>query len=317
MIKEAEREEIRCNVCGSDNSETLFNGQDHWFNLPGEFPVRQCQTCGLIYLNPRPTRHSIGAYYPESYQPYRIATEDIASPLKRWEQATMLQKRINAIQKRHPSAGSVLDVGCATGTFLDALRQAGWQPHGVEPNEKASAYARERLNLDVFTGELGDAPFAAQSFDMVIFWDVLEHVFDSRASLEKAAHIAKADGTLILSLPNPHSNDAKLFGEYWAGWDIPRHLQVFPIPVIERLLAETGWQMEEIICMSGRHWLFNLSLQHWLEARVSSRGLRRLILAITRSIPFRILTLPYFMLIEKLKRGSIMVIFAQRDAQSV
>lgn len=312
MIKEAELENVRCAVCGSDTPEILFEGADYWFKLPGRFPVCQCTQCGLLYLNPRPTRDSIGAYYPENYQPYRIATEDIGSYRQRWEQATMLKKRVRAIQKRTPEPGRVLDVGCATGTLLAALRDVGWEPHGVEPNPKASAYARERLGLNVITGELQDAGFDEKSFDLVIFWDVLEHVFDPRDTLVEAARLAKPNGMLLLTLPNPHSVDAKLFGTYWAGWDIPRHLQIFPLPNLARLLRETGWRMDETLCMSGRHWLFNLSLQHWLENRVSAPRVRRAVLGVTRSAVFRALTLPYFMLIEKLKLGAIMVIFARR-----
>lgn len=310
--EDAQFETVRCAVCGSDETKTLFYGADYWFKLNGRFPVGQCKTCRLIYLKLRPTRDSIGVYYPEAYQPYRIATEDIEPRRQRWEQATMLKKRVRAIQKRCPQPGRVLDVGCATGTLLASLRDAGWDPHGVEPNPKASAYARERLGLDVVSSELQNANLGDSSFDLVIFWDVLEHVFDPRDTLAEAARLAKPGGTLLLSLPNPHSIDAKLFGKFWAGWDIPRHLQIFPLPVLRRLLEETGWQMEEMLCMTGRHWLFNLSLQHWLENRVKAAWMRRLVLGTTRSAVFRALTLPYFMIIEKLKLGAIMVIFARR-----
>ncbi|MEM7333742.1 MAG: class I SAM-dependent methyltransferase [Chloroflexota bacterium] len=312
MALKTQLEQVNCHVCGSDNTTILFEGEDLWFKRPGRFPVCVCQVCGLIYLNPRPHRDAIGAYYPDSYQPYKIATEDIESPTQRWEQAYSIQKRVNVIQKHCPNPGTVLDVGCATGNMLAALRDVGWQPTGVEMNPTASAYARERHQLDVFTGELNEAAFENGRFDLVIFWDVLEHVFEPKETLQEAARIAKSEATLILTLPNPESIDAKLFGSSWGGWDTPRHLQIFPKAVVNRLLNETGWEMENLICMTGRHWLFNLSLQHWLEQRVDSKKVRQFILSITRSTIFRAITLPYFILVEKLKRGSVMVIFARR-----
>ncbi|MCA9977269.1 MAG: hypothetical protein KC413_16025, partial [Anaerolineales bacterium] len=119
-------------------------------------------------------------------------------------------------------------------------------------------------------------------------------------------------GTLLLVLPNPHSIDAWLFGKYWAGWDTPRHLYIYTEPVIRRLLYETGWQMVEMTCITGRIWFFNLSLSHLLQNKLTHEGLRRLIIMIMQSLPVRILSLPYFMIIERLKKGAGMAVFAHR-----
>lgn len=316
MLLENQLESINCNLCGSNNTKVLFEGRDEWFHLPGTFPVCECQTCGLIYLNPRPTRQAINEYYPEEYQPYKLATADLSSPLKKAEQAYTLKKRINVVQKRFPKPGQVLDVGCATGNFLNALRQIGWQPRGVELNEQAAHYARQRLDLDVHTGTLEEAQFQADQFDLVIFWDVLEHVFNPTETLTEAARITRPKGRLLLTLPNPHSIDARLFGSYWAGWDIPRHLQIFSLSVIDQMLHQTGWHREEMFCMTGRHWFFNLSLAHWLEGKKVSGKISEIILKVTRSVPFRLFTLPYFIIVEKLKRGPIMVIFARKTGKN-
>jgi len=303
---------ITCTICGADNTKLLFEGRDEWFNLPGTFPVHQCTNCGLIYINPQPSPSAIAKYYPDKYTPYQPAIVNIPSRLKQWELRYSLHKRVRAIEKRTKQRGRVLDVGCATGNFLAALRERGWATNGIELNAKAAEYARTMQNLKVFTGTLEQATFPEESFDLIIFWDVLEHVYLPRQNLETAARLTKPGGSLIVTLPNPDSVDAKLFGGYWAGWDIPRHLQIFSLPVIKQLLDETRWEMSEMFCMSGRHWLFNLSLEHFLNHHVKSKFLRHLILTIARSYPIRILTLPYFALIEKMKKGSVMVIFARR-----
>lgn len=303
-------ETIACTVCGTQNNPVLFEGQDEWFGLPGSFPVRHCQTCGLFYLSPRPTTAEIGRYYPPAYTPYLPAIEDEPSAWVRFNRQLAMSKRLKLIQQHIQQPGQVLDVGCATGNLLAALQQAGWQPHGVETNSQAADYTRQRFGIPVFTGELQQAQLPASQFDLVIFWDVLEHVHDPRQVLQEAARITRSGGTLLLSLPNPGSLEARLFGSHWAGWDIPRHLQLFPVAVIDRLLQETDWQMVDWRCAGGRMWLFNLSLQHWLKAR--RPGWQKVLMPLMRSPFAQLLFWPYFELVERIKKGAVMAIFATR-----
>ena len=285
---------------------------DEWYDFSGVFPTCRCRECGLIYLNPRPVPAEIGQYYPEEYAPYQIAIEDEPNKWQRLNRRYALYKRIKVIQSRTASPGRVLDVGCATGTFLAALRQVGWQVKGVEFSLYAADYARQRFGIDVVTGELEQANFPDKHFDLVTFWDVLEHVPDPKSSLIEAARITKGGGQLLLVLPNPDSFEAGWFGQYWAGWDTPRHLHIFTKDVIKQFLEKTGWQMTEMICITGRIWLFNLSLTHWLDNHIDNPRWRKWIMTIASSLPVRLFSLPYFMLIERMKKGSIMAIFAQR-----
>jgi 2-polyprenyl-3-methyl-5-hydroxy-6-metoxy-1,4-benzoquinol methylase len=305
-------EQICCALCGADNTELMFVGQDEWYNLPGKFPTVRCRQCGLIYLNPRPNRTEIGQFYPDDYAPYFRAIEDEPSWWQRLNRRLAMRKRLHLIQKYLPQPGRVLDVGCATGTFLNTLREDGWSTQGVELSSYAAEYARKRHGLDVFTGELLDTHFTDNQFDLVVFWDVLEHVHQPRENLLEAARIAKPGGILLLALPNPDSLEARLFGQYWAGWDTPRHLFVYPEEVLSRLLQDTGWEIINISCLTGRIWLFNLSLEHWLQNKLSNEQILKSIMVIMRSLPVRVLSLPYFMVVEQLKKGSIMAIFARR-----
>jgi 2-polyprenyl-3-methyl-5-hydroxy-6-metoxy-1,4-benzoquinol methylase len=173
-------------------------------------------------------------------------------------------------------------------------------------------YARTRLGLDVYIGELADATFPDEYFDLVTMWHVLEHLHDPRSTLVEAARVARPGGTLLLGLPDPESLEARLFGPHWAGWDFPRHLHILSQSVIRRMLKETGWQVFEIVGASGRMWLLNQSLRYWLENRMSSASLRRLILSISGSELVRAAFVPYFMLIERMNKGSAIAVFARR-----
>jgi len=306
-------ESVVCNLCGADDADVLFEGCDRLHGLPGRFPLRRCRQCGLIYLSPRPDRDEIQHYYPDSYPSYLLAIDDEPSASVRLNRRYGMAKRLRAISPRVGPPGRALDVGCATGNFLHNLRNCGWQVCGVEPNPRAADYARKRLGLTVFTGGLAAAGYPEGFFDLVSFWDVLEHVHDPRATLEEAARVTKPGGSLALSLPNPESIEARLFGPYWAGWDCPRHLYLFSQPVLAKLLSETGWQMTEVYSFTGRHWVLALSLEFWLKACPQHEGLRHLLLKIGSSFPARVCTLPCFLMLERFNQSSIMSVFAHRN----
>ncbi|MGQ9787407.1 MAG: class I SAM-dependent methyltransferase [Anaerolineae bacterium] len=303
---------VNCNLCGADETEVLFEGYDRLHGQPGRFPLRRCRSCGLIYLSPRPDRGEIARYYPNDYAPYSQAIDDEPSWWHRWNRRYSLAKRVRAVLSRVRGTGRALDVGCATGNFLDALRRRGWEVHGVEVNAQAAAYARERLGLPVFTGDLVDAHFPDAWFDLVILWDVLEHLHDPKRALQEAARITQPGGTLVLSLPNPDSIEARVFGPHWTGWDVPRHLYIFTLDVLDRLLSETGWHISEVMNLTGRYWLLIHSIRFWLEEREVPELLRQALLRIAGSPLMRVM-LPYFVVVERLGLGSVMTVFARRQ----
>jgi 2-polyprenyl-3-methyl-5-hydroxy-6-metoxy-1,4-benzoquinol methylase len=305
-------EVVSCDLCGSDDAGLLFEGSDRWFKLPGRFPVRQCRACGLIYLSPRPGRDEIGTYYPPGYVPFSPAIEDEPSAWRRFNRRHEMGKRLRLVRSLAGTPGAALDVGCATGVFLDALRRHGWEVCGVEIEEQAAAYARSRLNLSVRQGDLREAGFAARSFDLVTMWYVLEHVHQPRATLVEAARVARPGGALILALPNPDGLEARLFGPDWSEWDTPRHLHLFTKAVIRRLLTDTGWQVLKITGVSARMWSLHQSLRYRLEACAMNARLRKAILACAGSEPVRAACLPYFEVVERLNLSSGMVVLARR-----
>jgi len=308
-------ESVDCAVCGADNAEILFEGRDLWYGIEGRFPVRRCLDCGLIYLSPRPDRSEIGRYYPEDYAPYHLAGAEEPNRWRRWNQRYAQSKRARAVEARVACGGKALDIGCAGGEFLEALRRRGWEVAGVESNVAVAAHARASLGLDIFAGELEEADFPEDAFDLVTMWHVLEHVHDPLATLDEIARITRPQGTLLLAIPDPNSLEARLFGRFWAGWDVPRHLHLFSKPLITQVLSTREWRVSDVTYMTGRHWLFDLSLRHWAEAKIADPLLRRLLLTVTGSLAARLLTLPIFLLLERLQKGSIMVLFAVRESK--
>ncbi len=305
-------ETVSCNLCGADDSKLVLEGKDRLHGIEGTFRLVRCRHCGLIYLNPRPGRDEMARYYPSDYIAYYRAIEDEPSFLRRLDRRYGLHKRCREVIRRVGGPGHLLDVGCATGVFLDGMRQRGWTVAGIEVNAEAARYAQKRLGLEVFVGELEEAGYPDAGFDVVTLWDVLEHVRDPRRTLEEIARILQPSGLLVLSLPNPDCLEARLFGLYWAGWDVPRHLYIFSRSVLERLLAEAGFQLQEVSSFTGRYYVLVLSTQLCLAEHLASQRLRQLILAVMRSWPARALALPWYALADRWNQSSVMTVFARR-----
>lgn len=302
-------EEIDCNLCGSSERNVVYHYKEDRFGLGGDFKLVKCRGCGLIYLNPRPTRAEILEYYPSTYEPYNLAESKKVSALAQWVQRYGLHRRCRAVAKWKKS-GRLLDLGAATGSFLDVMRHYGdWELYGVELNDVAAEWARDRLGLKMFTGELAQASYPHNFFDVVTLWDVLEHLHDPRATLIEIGRILKPKGLLVLQVPNLDSLEARFFGRFWVGWDPPRHLYIFSLQILESLLEKIGFEVKGIGYLSSGYHSFVMSLEWWLDGNPEkcSDFLKR----VSRSSIVRLLSFPFFSLVRRLGKSASMVVFAE------
>lgn len=314
---EPELETISCDLCGSDDTDLVFEERDYLHRIDGTFRLVRCRQCGLMYLNPRPSPEEMARYYPEDYAPHQ-PVDGHPSVIARLEYWYGMYKPCRAINARtYGKGGRLLDVGCSTGRFLDAMRRRGnWEPYGVEISANAARCARERLGLDVFVGTLHQAHYPDRFFDAVTMWNVLEHLHQPRATLVEIARIAKPGSLLAISIPNPDCIEARLFGRYWAGFDAPRHLYIYSRQTVKKVLALTGFEVEQIRSFSGRHHVLALSVGHWLDQAIASDRLRRLLKRAISSFGARLLTFPYYAVASRLNQNSVMTVFARRKGEN-
>ena len=296
---------VVCNFCGRDDAEPVNEGPDLYLDRPGDFRLVRCRNCGLIYQNPQLTLDELLPHYPfEAYSRYDTETLDDGAP----ERGILRScERIMRYQER---PGRLLDVGCATGAFLSAMRQRGWQVTGVELNPEAAQFAQSHRRLDVHTGTLEEVGFEANSFDVVTMWDVFEHVLDPRKTLQEVVRILKPGGLLALSLPNPAGLEARLFGHAWAGWDRPRHLHLFTPSVLRRYLHDAGFGNIRIESLGGRLSVTLLSVGYLCAARGIGRERRERWIERLYNWPLRLLTWPIYRLGEILNQTTTMTAFA-------
>ena len=306
-------EEVACEWCGSDDGLELFTGQDLLMNFPGQFRLVRCQQCGLIRQNPRLAWESLKTYYGEDYNPYQGIIEKEPSRLRRMDRRYGMWKRIRAIERHQPS-GRLLDVGCGTGIFLAEIQRTGrWDLMAVEPSPDAAAYVQRELKIPVVPRRFSEADLPSGGFDVITLWNVLEHLDHPIQDLRRAASLLRKGGWLVLSLPNVESLEAKVLSKYWIGWDLPRHLYLFPQVQLDTILREIGLETRDKQCIAGSHASFGLSLEFWLNG--TGRRRNKLLTAMVRayqSLPARLLTVLPFYLLNQLRLSSVITIFAQK-----
>jgi SAM-dependent methyltransferase len=309
-------EQPSCDLCGGQDADTLYAGIGWTQPVPDGIALVRCRQCGLMYLSPRPGPDEIGAYYPPDYAPFRPAIEDEKWGLMRWmRQRKMIQRRKWVERFSRRQSGDILDVGCATGLFLNEMARAGWHAKGVELAASAAEYARRRLGLDVFQGTLGQVTWPPESFDAITFWDVLEHTFSPISELRRAASLLKPGGLVAINVPNWHSLDRRLFGPYWIGLDPPRHLYVFTRSTLTALLERAGLSVLGWVCFMPSYFPFIISLERWLQT-ISPRWARRVGRAL--NLPgARFVFEPWFTVANWLRRGGVISVFALKEPQGV
>ncbi|MEI2618813.1 MAG: class I SAM-dependent methyltransferase [Thermomicrobiales bacterium] len=268
---------FRCPVCGSTDCTPHLDLTDRMFETTDAvFPLVRCSGCGLLRLHPQPDSATLAVAYGPGYTPH--ARAGLSGRAKSW----LERRSVGQLRRYLAAPRRVLDVGCATGELLLAIRAAG-NAHvtGVETGELAARIARRR-GLDVRTGELEDARFPDASFDTVILSHTIEHVPDPAATLAEVARVLRPGGALILWLPSVESVEASLLRTYWIGYDAPRHLTTFGVTTLRRTLASAGLDMAEIRHEAvGLEWAWALRLfarDHLPAAEPLLRGIHPLLI---------------------------------------
>lgn len=231
--------------------ELLFVGRDRLHGLPGEFPVVRCRACGLMRTDPRPTPEAMGAYYPDDYGPYASSRIPVAvkahgqarriiDSMLRW----VFQFNTHSLPDMKP--GRMLEVGCASGSFLAQMASAGWCVTGIEISRKAAAAVRA-AGFEVFAGTVDAAPEPLQKYDLIVGWMVIEHLHDPLASLATLSRWARPGGWLAISVPDASALEFRLFKGAGYALHLPNHLYHFTPKTVTTLLQRSGWQVEKIV----------------------------------------------------------------------
>jgi len=233
----------KCPWCDSEKTQMYLWVKDLF--LTGEaFEIHECLKCGLLFTEPRPDASSIGKYY-QSEEYYSHQENKSGFIPKIYESV----KKVNLRHKRKLATkglkvGTMLEIGCGVGDFLHEMEQKGWKCTGIEPSEEAKAIAKNRVKANILNPE-ELASLKDESFDLITMWHVLEHVDNLKEEVMHLQRLLKKGGRLVLALPNFKSADAEHYREYWAAYDVPRHLNHFCRESINNIFKNTKLKLKK------------------------------------------------------------------------
>ena len=244
-------EEAACPLGCTGSDEVVLAGRDLLHGLPGVFTVVRCRACGLMRTSPRPSPAAMGFYYPDDYGPYLGTRVQEGEPAP----ATGIRKLLRPLSGRLfdfkttalpvMAPGRMLEIGCASGSFLHRMAGLGWQVQGIESSGTA-ARAAAQLGYAVHGGPLETAPQPDEPFDLIVGWMVLEHLHDPIGGLRKLREWARPGAWLVLSVPNAGSLEFRVFKDKWYALQLPTHLHHFTPGTLRRVLSAAGWDLARV-----------------------------------------------------------------------
>lgn len=236
-----------CLICDNKDISFLLNTKDHF--LSGEtFSLFKCNSCGLISTFPAPDENHIASYYKsEKYISHSSKPATFFEFIYQGVRHFTLNKKAD-LTKKYAHGKKLLDIGCATGEYLQTCRKKGFDVFGVEPNQKAreTAFANHGLIIEDLDGL---NTFKPATFDVISMWHVLEHVHDINERMVQLNRLMTEDGVAIIALPNSESYDAGYYKELWAAYDVPRHLFHFSKKSFTTLAEKHGFKVRKILPM--------------------------------------------------------------------
>ena len=259
----------KCPCCGSAEFVLLFDEMlDYEYRVPICPSLIECCSCGLIRHDKIPDMRELNRFYPKDYlvhiESFRVGSNMLFEMLKK----ILYKLRANKIHKILGSQGSVLDVGCANGAFLRSLKLYGqYELHGLDIKNTGIDF--KEYGIIFREGVLEELEYPKNHFDAVVLDNLLEHVPEPKIFMDRVFSILKPGGYVFGTTPNFESLDRYLFGRYWGGFHMPRHISVFNPQNLRILLDASGFaDIRFPITANAGNWA--VSIQNYL--RRSSDG---------------------------------------------
>ena len=220
--------------------------QDH--SVSGEeFELKFNAEGDILITHPQPSKSESGKYYDsEDYISHTDSRRGIFERIYQYVKKISLKRKLNLIRPFKDEDANLLDVGCGTGDFLRAAHNDGWTVHGVEPNQGARSLAQHKTNATIYQSL---EEVTESRFQVISLWHVLEHLHDLDEQIKTFSNLLAENGRLIIAVPNFKSFDASYYKNYWAAFDVPRHLWHFSKDGIRRIFSKHGMEIEQTLPM--------------------------------------------------------------------
>jgi 2-polyprenyl-3-methyl-5-hydroxy-6-metoxy-1,4-benzoquinol methylase len=257
-----------CPVCKNNSFTPFITCKDYTVSHKN-FNIVSCSSCGFKFTNPIPSLTDIGNYYKsEDYISHSNTKKGLISQLYHLVRSYTLKGKLKLVSN-YVAKGLILDYGCGTGMFLNECDRNGWKTYGTEPDAGARAIANAyALNVKESKAELINS-FPEARFNAITLWHVLEHVTDIEETLNFFKERLATGGVLVIAVPNYTSFDSKHYKEFWAAYDVPRHLYHFNTNSISQLLNNFDFELVETRAMKFDSFYVSMLSEKYMTGKIN------------------------------------------------
>lgn len=202
----------------------------------------------MLETSPKPSLEKLPFYYEsEDYISHTDSKKSLVDKVYQFVKGYALKSKLKLMNSFQTEEKNLLDVGCGTGDFLLTCKNNNWNVVGVEPNSNAKSLAKEKLKTETIFDSLNEID--SKQFDVITLWHVLEHVPDLDNYISKLKSLLKPNGVLVIAVPNYKSFDALHYKNFWAAFDVPRHLWHFSQRSISILFSKVNLKVDKVLPM--------------------------------------------------------------------
>jgi SAM-dependent methyltransferase len=215
---------IACPLCGHNDAKRVDRVVDSLREISARrWDLMQCGRCSLVYVYPQISREEWLALHDQPHSYYSSSSQNSTACLRR-------------ISTYVP--GTIMDVGCGQGDFLQQAQNQGWTIDGVEVSDKIPNPHR----LPIRYGDFNTMDLPLSHYDLVTFWGVTEYLLDPIGFFNKVRAIVKENGRILFVAGNYYSIQRKIMGVH----NIPRQRFIWSLPAIRYLFNMTGLEIVSI-----------------------------------------------------------------------
>lgn len=268
----------QCPLCSHSMMTEILRCPDHL--VTGEyFTIVECQHCTFRCTSDEPGIDNIGKYYAsEAYTSLSGKRPMLRAWVRKQRQKIAALFVMKHVKLRR---GSILDIGCATGDFLDVMKKYEWDISGIEPDAESRVRLAARNIPSLPPSAIGTVPDASK--DVITLWHVLEHIHGLAEFGRHVKRILKPNGIIVIAVPNAEALDAGLYGEHWHAYELPRHLYHFTRATLKQFAEQSGLRITKLGSMPLDSVYCCLQSEAYIKGS-SFRGMLRAILTLATSL---------------------------------
>lgn len=202
-------------------------------------PIRRCSECGhQWWMSDSLDLQKLYRNYYSGRDP-SIGYGDYMALEKALRQT--FTKRLSQLERLiGGTPGSMLDIGCGPGIFLEVAQSRGWRAQGIDPSEGAGAAGKRASGVDIRTGFFESSLYEKQRFDVITLWDTIEHLAEPFDVLRDCRMLLEPNGVVALTTGRADSVAARLCGRHWHLYTLPEHLHFFTGRSLDKCASRAG-----------------------------------------------------------------------------